>query len=144
MAERVGVIVGADFGGSEAAFQVLPVLRSLKRALNDNLTGAYYAELRAFSIVLRVSGDVTDFGSEGPEQLEHLRKDATLAIDLVVPQIKWRDVPEDQIRNYLAELLKDCFELLVQRALSMGELSDPDRLRSDFHAAMKQFRNNPR
>lgn len=132
--------VGSEVGGREAG----DALDFAQTALNnvfffDPKSGSYFKTLGFFILALRVSGRTKDFGSEGPENLIKVRGKDCYAIDLVVPEVRWKSVPFDQLREYVVDGVRQCFELCVEKAKKSGEMLNEDKLRSDFEAGVQEI-----
>lgn len=108
---------------------------------NDSLNG-YFKNLEFFSIIFRISGEAEgrDFnGGSGPEFLKKVRGKQIYTIDLTVPVFAWKDKNEQQLRQYLADGVCQCFELLKEKARKAKEIIDEEKLDNDFQAGIQRF-----
>ena len=103
------------------------------------MPGQYFATVTILSIILRVSGKITDFGGEGPDRLRYIKRENEITIDLVIPEENWRGANSESIRRYIVGGVADCFDLLVGKAETIGEILDIDILRNDFNKVMAEF-----
>jgi hypothetical protein len=132
--------VGSENGGREAGEAIAP----LHKALNNTLfftygLDSYFKTLEFFMLAVRVSGRTKDFKGEGPEDLKKERGTNCYGIDLVIPEKHWNGVPFGELREYVVEGVRQCFELCVTKARKSGELLDEDKLRSDFEAGIREI-----
>jgi len=132
--------VGAENGGKEAGDATSFMHKALNNVFffDPKLVG-YFKSVEFFILALRVSGKTKDFGGEGPEYLKKVRGKNLYAIDLTVPEDKWKDVPFDDLRLYMVESVKQCFELCVAKARAAIELRDEAKLRADFEAGIREI-----
>ena len=84
------------------------------------------------SIVLRVSGKVRDFGGDGPELLEYLKRDSEVTVDYVIPESKWRGVDGTEIKLNVIQGIFTCLELLVEKAESLDLLTHKEILTGEI------------
>lgn len=113
--------------------------------LNDDLND-YFNNLEFFSIIFRISGEAKDRdfnGGSGPEFLKKVRGEQIYTIDLTVPVSAWKDKNEQQLRQYLADGVCQCFELLKEKARKAKEIIDEEKLDNDFQAGMQRFMTEP-
>jgi hypothetical protein len=129
----------AHYGDSDAKEAIQPFQRDLINLFEKSLTGRYFRTVERLSVFLRVSGSIRGFEGEGPQRLKFLRRDHVITVDLVIPQSRWREVKRSEIHKILYLGVKDCVELLIQRAKKEGELLDESNLVSDFQQAMDMF-----
>lgn len=134
------VVVSAQMGCSLSDFAIRPFHRQLHTIFGQMVVGDYFRSISYISIVIRASGALANFQGEGPERLKYRKGANHIAIDLVVPEWRWRGVLEEVLREYLADKIDQCFELLLKKASSIGELVDESALRKDFELAMSEFR----
>lgn len=132
--------VGSENGGHEAG----DALNFAQKALNNvfffgpNL-GPYFKTLDFFILALRVSGRTKDFKGEGPEYLKKIKGKPYIAIDLTIPENRWKDVPFNELRQYVVDGVRQCFELCFDKAKKSGELLNEAKLRADFEAGIQEI-----
>ena len=104
----------------------------------------HFKTLHEFSIMFRVAGGEIDFdGGEGPEFLKKARNRPVYTIDLVIPEKNWPEKTETELREYVAQGVRDCFALLRDKAVKAGEVKDVAKLDADFEQGMAQFLTLP-
>ncbi|EGC18089.1 Uncharacterised protein [Kingella denitrificans] len=104
----------------------------------------HFKTLHEFSIMFRVAGGEIDFdGGEGPEFLKKARNRPVYTIDLVISEKKWPEKTETELREYVAQGVRDCFALLRDKAVKAGEVKDVAKLDTDFEQGMAQFSTLP-
>ena len=89
-----------------------------------------------FAIIFRVSGKHQDFGSEGAELLEKVRGENVYTIDLAIPEERWQNKIDEQLRVYIAEGVRACYQMLKEKVMTLDEVIDEDRLDQDFEYGM--------
>lgn len=124
--------ISGHYGDPKADAIYWPFQRNLNGALEPLDCSDYLVGIERLSIVLRVSGRVTDFKGCGPERLKFLKRDKEITIDLVIPESDWRGAPDDEIRRRLFVGLNSSFEYLLERAKALGALKDEGGLRTAF------------
>ena len=104
----------------------------------------HFKTLHEFSIMLRVAGGEIDFdGGEGPEFLKKARNRPVYTIDLVIPEKNWPEKTETELREYVAQGVRDSFALLRDKAVKAGEVKDVAKLDAEFEQGMAQFLTLP-
>jgi hypothetical protein len=118
---------------------IAPMHRRLNELFAAGMRRDYGAKVTRLAIILRVSGALQDFGSEGPERLFVRRKDKYLEIDLAIPRSAWEEKPLPEVRRYLVRGLRSAFALLKERLLTVDREANVDGWESDFGACLDQF-----
>ena len=104
----------------------------------------HFKTLHEFSIMFRVAGGEIDFdGGEGPEFLKKARNRLVYTIDLVIPEKNWPEKNETELREYVAQGVRDCFALLRDKAVKAGKVKDVAKLDADFEQGMSWFLTLP-
>lgn len=133
-------------GGAGKAFRAYhPMLNRIfyKKEL-DTQVCEYFYTLQCFSIIFRVALKATDFnGGEGPEFLKKVRNKPIYTIDLTIPEHAWKGKSDREFRPYVADGVRQCFELLKQKALKNKEIKDLEKLERDFEIGIQQFLTQP-
>ena len=132
--------------GAQHGFKTDMRFRRCKSLLNQifnsdkNKPCIHFKTLHEFSIMFRVAGGEIDFdGGEGPEFLKKARNRPVYTIDLVIPEKNWPEKTETELREYVAQGVRDCFALLRDKAVKAGEVKDAVKLDADFEQGMAQF-----
>ena len=127
-------------GGSQAGKATRPYHILLNRIFYQKQDSSdYFKTLLFLSIVFRVSGKHQDFESEGAEFLQKSASRNVYTIDFTIPQERWQNKTDVELRSYIAEGVRSCFDLLKQKAIELGEVIDEDKLERDFEYGMTQF-----
>lgn len=103
----------------------------------------YFKTVVFLSIIFRVSGKHQDFGSEGPEYLKKVRNQNIYTIDLAIPETSWQNKTDEEMRAYIAEGVRTCFNMLKEKVKTLDEVIDEDKLDHDFEYGMGQFMTLP-
>lgn len=131
--------ISGQYGDPRADDLFWPIQKTLNDCFKKSIVGAYFKALVMFSIVFRVSGKVRDFGSEGPERMKHIKKDAEITIDLVFPESFWRGVDKYDFKVSVADGVRKCIFLMLEKAEAIGEVEDVKAFKSDLEKAISEF-----
>lgn len=131
--------VGSEVGGREAGSALKFAQISMNNVFffNPDL-GSYFRTIKFFALAFRVSGKAKDFNGEGPE-LKKPRGKNFYAVDFTIPEVRWNGIPFDDLRRYVVDGVRQCFELCVAKAKKSGELLDERKLRFDFEAGIQEI-----
>ena len=88
-------------------------------------------------------GEIDFDGGERPERLRKGRNQPYYTIDLVIPEKNWPEKTETELREYVAQGVRDCFALLRDKAVKAGKVKDVAKLDADFEQGMVQFLTLP-
>jgi len=58
--------------------------------------------MKEFAIVLRISGELANFEGEGVQKVRVSRKGEYVTADFVIPESRWKGVPFETFKRYLA------------------------------------------
>lgn len=108
---------------------------------DDPEMAGYFTNLDDFQIVFRVSGKSTDFEGNGPEFLKVILGGKTISIDFTIPEEKWRNSSIKVFRQYISSGVKECFQLLKQKAIELNKINNIEKLEKDFKKGMTRFEN---
>ena len=133
------IVISAQHGDPRSTDTIWPLHRQLNKLFEEFVQDTHCESVDKFGIVFRVSGKVRDFGGEGPERLKRLRKDKEVTIDFVIPEERWRGVPEDEVRSYVASQVRVAFGQLIERVEEDKEPIDSGAVLGSFEKAMEQF-----
>lgn len=134
--------ISGQYGDSSADNLFWPIQKMLNDCFRKSIIGRYFKAIVMFSIVFRVSGKVRDFGSEGPERMKYIKKDAEITIDLVFPESFWRGVDKNDLKVNVADAVKESLFLMIEKAEAIGEVEDVETFRCDVEKAIIAFLDN--
>ena len=136
--------------GAQHGFKTDMRFRGCKNLLNQifnsdkNKPCIHFKTLHEFSIIFRIAvGRITFGGGEGPERVRKGRNQPYYTIDLVILEKNWPEKTETELREYVAQGVRDCFALLRDKAVKAGEVKDVAKLDADFEQGMAQFLTLP-
>ncbi|WP_230659106.1 hypothetical protein [Psychrobacter sp. I-STPA10] len=131
-------------GGSKAGKATRPYHVLLNQIFYQKQDSSdYFKTLLFLSIVLRVSGKHRDFGSEGAEFLQKSDSRNVYTIDFAIPEERWQNKTDEQLRTYIAEGVRVYYQLLKEKVMTLDEVIDEDKLDHDFEYGMEQFMTLP-
>lgn len=131
--------ISGQYGDPLSSKIFSPLRIKLNRCLKENISKECFNTIMKFAIVLRVSGRISDFKSQGAESLEYWKKDKAISIDLVFSESQWLSTELGEVKKIMAEGTKECLELMIERAVKLGEVVDRVALRKDIEEAIADF-----
>jgi Ankyrin repeats (3 copies) len=92
-----------------------------------------------YSVVLRVSGSLVDYGGEGPERMKVKVKARDLTMDLVIPKVRWQGKSTLEILPYFCTQMRACFSILTAEAGRRSLITDQAVHMNIFDTALKNL-----
>jgi hypothetical protein len=135
----MNIQISGHYGDPKADNLFWPIQKSLNDCFTKHIIGVYFNALSLFSIVLRVSGKVRDFGSDGPGRMKHLKKNSEITIDMVFAENFWNGTDSENLKAGVAEGIRECIRLMIERAEVIGEIKDVECFKSDVRKAILEF-----
>jgi len=133
--------IGGQYGDPESSDAIWPFQRRLNVLFEKYPARRYFRAVEKLSVVFRVSGSIWKFEPEGPDRLRYQKRHHMITIDLVIPESRWRGVASADVRSYVAQGVRRCFDLLLARAKKEKEIIDEAGLLAGFQKAMTEFEN---
>ena len=131
--------ISGQYGDPLSSKIFSPLRIELNQCFKKNISREYFNTLIKLAIVLRVSGKISDFKSQGAERLRYWKKDKVLSIDLVFSESQWLGVDLSVVRKITAEGIKECLNLMIERAVKLNEVVDKEALMEDIENALADF-----
>ena len=131
--------ISGQYGDPLSSKIFSPLRIELNQCFKRNISREYFNTLIKLAIVLRVSGEISDFKSQGAERLRYWKKDKVLSIDLVFSESQWLGVDLSVVRKIMAEGIKECLNLMIERAVKLNEVVDKEALMEDIENALADF-----
>ena len=131
--------ISGQYGDPLSSKIFSPLRIELNQCFKKNISREYFNTLIKLAIVLRVSGEISDFKSQGAERLRYWKKDKVLSIDLVFSESQWLGVDLSAVRKIMAEGIKECLNLMIERAVKLNEIVDKEALMEDIENALADF-----
>ena len=131
--------ISGQYGDPQADDIFWPMQKKLNDYFKKYIVGEYFKSITKIAIVLRVSGKISDFKSQGAERLKYWKKDKVLSIDLVFSESQWLGVNLSVVRKITAEGIKECLSLMMERAVKLNEVVDKEALMEDIENALADF-----
>ncbi|ODG93364.1 MULTISPECIES: hypothetical protein [Bacillaceae] len=130
---------GAEMGDPYASDAVSPKLIQLRKLLVQHCNKIYCKEIDEIAPILRVDGMYSDFNFEGYEKLRLSKKFRYITIDVGMPQSKWENKTDTEIKEYLIVNLKSALEAMVKCLKKEKYGLNETDLWEDFCKVEKQF-----
>ncbi|MFN1265793.1 hypothetical protein [Pseudomonas lundensis] len=131
--------ISGQYGDPLSSKIFSPLRIELNQCFKKNISREYFNTLIKLAIVLRVSGEISDFKSQGAERLRYWKKDKVLSIDLVFFESQWLGVDLSVVRKIMAEGIKECLNLMIERAVKLNEVVDKEALMEGIENALADF-----
>ena len=131
--------ISGQYGDPLSSKIFSPLRIELNQCFKKNISREYFNTLIKLAIVLRVSGEISDFKSQGAERLRYWKKDKVLSIDLVFSEFQWLGVDLSVVRKITAEGIKESLNLMIERAVKVNEVVDKEALMEDIENALADF-----
>jgi hypothetical protein len=133
------IMLGMQTEGSKAGRKMAPLFVAFNQILRKYTNRSYCESIKEFSVILRVSGELGDFGFEGLKYLRRSRKNNYITIDAGIPQEHWKDASETHLKEYLANLVQKAVHCMIERLKKDKELVNEAQLWTDYDTASKEF-----
>lgn len=135
------IVVSGDYGEPKASKLLWPMQKKLNQCFERHIEGDYFNAISELSVVFRVSGMVTDFGSPGPDQLKFLKGGSEITIDFVISRESWFGVPEKTLKNFVARGMRECLTFMQSAAEKKDGTARRKKFNVDFESALSCFVN---
>ncbi|USD36073.1 hypothetical protein [Ferrimonas sp. SCSIO 43195] len=133
-----------QYGGGDSSKKIAPLQRELNAIFFGNTkdgAGRCFDSLEHLSIIFRVSGPVRDFGFDGPERLKKVRDKAIYTIDFTIPEDRWINASNAELRLFLVEGIRDCFDILYKK-IESKEKNKLSLIQNSFDQGVDAFLKN--
>ena len=136
---QIRISFGAQYGDMASADAVdkhRDRLRAILNAMNGSSSSEQATE---FAFILRVDGEIHNWGRAGTSHLRYTKKDKCVQIDVFMPEEVWRSGDDFSIRKYLHDQFNDGFALMIQRLKKANVELDYADIVPQFQAAINVF-----
>jgi len=134
-----GVItIGAQCGGPDTG-PLSQIKVDLWRALRESCRKSYCPSIDEYALVLRIAGQLDDFGPESIERIRRRRSDRYITADIVVPEAVWRPLTHAQSRQYLANRVRAAIVACAKRLSEDREAIDTTALLASVDDGIARF-----
>jgi len=131
---------GVQGGGGKSREKIQPFHIQLNKIFKQT-EADYFNTIGSFGIYYRVNGPIRNYGNEGPDKLEYLKKQKELGIDFVVSEESWSTKSEEELKIYFTNSVQQCFYTLLKAAEDKGFIKDSEGLVSEFEKKLSIFQN---
>jgi hypothetical protein len=133
------VTLGVQTGDIEATKATKPAFMILRKQLAAHCTAPYSPTVNEFAIVLRVNGSLWHFEGEGVQRLRINRKDAYVTADFVMPEARWKGIPLEDIKSYLAAGALETLQAMCEHLKKLKIEVNAAKLIEDANLATAAF-----
>jgi hypothetical protein len=133
------VTLGVQTGDIESTEATKPAFMMLRKQLAAHCTTSYSPTINEFAIVLRVSGSLWHFEGEGVQRLRINRKDAYVTADFVMPEARWKGIPLEDIKAYLAAGAVETLQAMCEHLRKLKMEVNAAKLIEDANLATAAF-----
>ena len=138
----LGIIsIGAQCGGP-IDNGVSTIKIDLCRLFRKYCTSTYCPAVDHYALALRVGGKFLDYTPELIHKVRRSRKERYIGCDIDIPVAIWEPQTTDQLKNYLANKVREAIEILVKRLEKDKETVDSEKLFSEIDNAIGVFKTN--
>jgi len=140
--DDLGVIsIGCQNGGPKDN-GIGDIKVDLSRLLREHCSSTHCATVDHFALALRVGGEFADWSPERIHKVRRSRKERYIGCDIDIPMAVWASQKTNQLKDYLAEKVREAIEILVARIEKDKETINKDKLFCEIDGAIKRFKNN--
>jgi hypothetical protein len=132
------ITLGAQCGGPDTG-PISKIKIDLWRALQDECRDSFCPAIDEYAIVLRISGELDDFGAESIGRIRRRRPDRYITADIVIPESVWRPLTFDQSKFYLAGRVRAAIVAMADRLTDDREDVDSVALLARVDAGITRF-----
>ncbi|MBO7924594.1 hypothetical protein C7Y69_21295 [Alteromonas sp. KS69] len=111
----------------------------LYKALRDSCSTTYCEAVDEYSPVLRVDGSIQKFGDEEITRLRFAKKQRYITADIQIPEAVWSGKTKNELRDYIAQKVRESIVLFVARLKKDKIEVDEDSLFRDIDVGISQF-----
>ncbi len=132
------ISIGVQSGGPEAEY-IGKIKVHLYQALRDSCNSTHCDDLDEYAPILRIDGAFAQFGDEGITRLRFAKKQRYITADIQIPESVWRPKDRNQIKDYLAQKVRECIQVFVQRLKKDNVTVDELTLFSEIDNGIAHF-----
>ena len=122
--DKLGVIsIGGHCGGPEDG-GLGDIKIALWKLFLRHCKATYCPTVAHYALLLVIGGEFQAFGPESIEKLRRNKRDKTIGVYIVIPEMVWRVRTLNQLRDYLAKRIREAIELCVERLVKDKEQVD--------------------
>jgi hypothetical protein len=133
------ISIGAQCGGpKDGGLGKIKV--DLYKALRDSCTSTYSKEIDEYAPVLRIDGPFQKFGEEGIARLRFAKKQRYITADIQIPSDVWEVRSKNELRDYLAQKVRETIVIFVERLRKDKLEVDADSLFKEVDAGISIFK----
>ncbi|GFO64282.1 hypothetical protein M1B72_12655 [Geomonas paludis] len=137
--ESLGIIsIGGQSGGPRDN-GIGNIKIDLWYLLLKHCTSTHCAAVDHFALALRVGGQFADWSPERIHRVRRSRKERYIGCDIDIPLAVWQPQTTDQLKEYLAQKVRESIEVLVARLKKDKESIDAESLFREVDTAIKLF-----
>ncbi|WP_286718840.1 hypothetical protein [Thalassolituus sp. UBA2009] len=133
------ISIGVQSGGP-GKHNIGSIKVDLYKLFNKYCTSTYCEEVDQYSPVIRVDGKISTFGDEGITRLRFAKKRKTITADIQIPISVWEPKSPNEIRDYIADKVRDSIEVFVARLKKDKIDVDDKKLFTEIDLAIKEFK----
>ncbi|MCC4104748.1 hypothetical protein [Serratia ureilytica] len=130
------IVISGDYGEPGASKCLWPIQKRLNEIFEKKMAGDYATNVKELSVVLRVSGEIKDFGAEGAERLRVLKGGSEITIDLVIPRDSWCGKSEEVLKGMVVDRIGMSLRKMIFHIQKKNGLIDDGKLNADIERAI--------
>jgi len=133
------ISIGGQSGGSKDG-GIKKIKVDLYKELGKTCLSTYCEAIEKYAPVLRVDGNIRQFGNEEITRLRFARKQRYITADIQIPESIWSSKTKNEIRDYIAQKVRESIVLFVARLKKEKFEVDEQALFRDIDAGIQNFK----
>ena len=134
------ISIGAQAGGPKDG-GIGRIKVDLYKALRSTCASTHCAAIDQYAVVIRVDGDLHTFGEEGIARLRFAKKRRYITADIQIPKGVWADKTKNEIRDYIAERVRETIVMFTLCLKKEGIETDDQALLCEVDEGIQKFKS---
>ncbi len=136
------ISIGVQNGDKEASKVTDFSITKLRRCMADNCREVYSNEIREYSIVFRIDGEIWHWNFEGCQKMRRSKKEKYITVDIGIPKDVWRNNSRLELEKYISMHVLSAFEGFIRKFKKDKIEIKSEQLIFDVKKALTQFIEN--
>ncbi len=91
------------------------IITKLRRCLADNCRKIYSNEIKEYSIVFRIDGEISHWNFEGCQKMRRSKKEKYITVDIGIPKGVWKNNSRLELEKYISKHVLSAFEGFIRK-----------------------------
>ena len=133
------ISIGVQSGGPQDG-GIGQIKVDLYKALKNSCTSTHCEAIDEYGPVIRVDGSINQFGNEEITRLRFAKKKRYITADIQIPESVWSSKTKNEIRDYIAEKIRETLKLFVTRLKKEKIEIDDNSLFNEVDTGINEFK----